>query len=70
MTESLYLRSILFRHSMCLAYGLRSLALRAFGKGESTVKTVGQNQPDVQTQCLPEVVDGSTEQRHNKESAP
>ena len=31
---------------------------RAFGKGESTVKTAGWDCPDIQTQCPPYVVDG------------
>ena len=38
LTELLYLRYVLFRDSMCLASGLQSLDLRAFGMGGSQSK--------------------------------
>ena len=38
LTELPYLRSVLFRHSMCLASRLQSLDLRAFGTGGSQSK--------------------------------
>ena len=58
MTGSSYLRFILFGHPLFLAYKLQSVDPRAFGKGESTVKTAGWDCPDIQTQCPPYVVDG------------
>lgn len=62
-------KSYLIRHSVCLAYRPQSLDPKAFGKGESTGKTAGQNQPDIQTQRLPEVADGSPKQRHSQDNA-